>query len=199
MGSGCGAAVSIHRLINYNRPTRAFSQITIPSKPSFILLSISTTKMFRHRNPIGSEKPGIPDASPATASEEVPRNGMSSQDANQGLFKYNHNGHLVTKHIHPDGESGRKGVHPIHFLKICFRSSCTASKYVNFLWPFVPPAIALHFARPEAFNWIFALNYVAIIPTANLIGFAGQELARKLPKVFGLSMEKPVKQSTNIR
>jgi hypothetical protein len=25
---------------------------------------------------------------------------------------YNHNGHLVTKHIHPDGESGRKGKTP---------------------------------------------------------------------------------------
>ena len=25
-----------------------------------------------------------------------------------------------------------------------------------------------------------------MVPTANLIGFAGQELARKLPKVFGM-------------
>ena len=56
---------------------------------------------------------------------------------------------------------------------------------VNALWPFVPPAIALHFARPDLHVWIFALNYIAMIPSANLIGFAGQELARKLPKVFG--------------
>ena len=103
--------------------------------------------------------------------------------------RYNHNGHKITKGIHPDGESGRKGVHPLHFLKICFRSSSTISKYVNILWPFVPAAIAVRFARPDAFTWIFALNYIAIIPSANLIGFAGQELARKLPKVFGVLLE----------
>jgi len=55
----------------------------------------------------------------------------------------------------------------------------------NGLWPFVPAAIALRYARPEANLWIFILNYIAMVPTANLIGFAGQELARKLPKVFG--------------
>lgn len=104
--------------------------------------------------------------------------------------QYNHNGHKVTKGIHPDGESGRKGIHPFHFFRICCRSSCTASMLVNALWPFVPAAIAIHFARPHDESssihvWRFALNYIAMVPTANLIGFAGQELARKLPKVFG--------------
>ena len=33
------------------------------------------------------------------------------------------------------------------------------------------------------------LNYVAMVPAANLIGFAGQELARKLPKVVGVVLE----------
>ena len=101
------------------------------------------------------------------------------------LPRYNHNGHLVTRGIHPDGESGRKGWHPWKFLKICVRSSSMVSKFVNVLWPFVPAAIAVHFARPDAHMWVFALNYVAMVPTANLIGFAGQELARKLPKVLG--------------
>lgn len=103
---------------------------------------------------------------------------------------YNHNGHKVTKGIKPDGESGRRWMHPLHFLRICFRSSSTASKMVNLLWPFVPAAIAIHFIRPgddstQLHLWTFSLNYIAMIPTANLIGFAGQELARKLPKVFG--------------
>lgn len=102
---------------------------------------------------------------------------------------YNHNGHRVTRGIHPDGESGRKGIHPLHFLRICFRSTSSASKFVNFLWPFVPAAIAIHFARPDLHLWIFILNYVAMVPAANLIGFAGQELARKVPKVFGVIME----------
>ena len=112
-------------------------------------------------------------------------NGSPSQEKRGRQRIINHNGHEVTPGIHPDGESGRKGIHPIRFAKILFRSSCTASKYVNLLWPFVPAAIAMHFARPDLHEWTFALNYIAIVPTANLIGFAGQELARKLPKVSG--------------
>ena len=98
---------------------------------------------------------------------------------------FNHQGHKVTKGIQPDGESGRGGVHPLHFLRICFRSTSHASMIVNVLWPFVPPATAIHFARPDLHLWNFILNYIAMVPTANLVGFAGQELARKLPKVFG--------------
>lgn len=97
----------------------------------------------------------------------------------------NHNGHKITKGIKPEGESGRKGVHPWKFLRIGFRSTSKASMLVNFLWPFVPAAIAIHFARPELSVWVFTLNYIAMVPSANLVGFAGQELARKLPKVFG--------------
>ena len=104
--------------------------------------------------------------------------------------RYNHNGHKVTKGIHPDGESGRKGIHPWKFLKVCYRSTSTASKFVNVLWPFVPAAIAVHFIWPDSHpREVFALNYLAMIPTANLIGFAGQELARKLSKVFGVLLE----------
>lgn len=100
---------------------------------------------------------------------------------------FNHNGHKVTKGIHPDGESGRGGVHPWHFVRICFRSTSHLSLMVNILWPFVPAAIAIHFARPDLHLWVFILNYIAMVPTANLVGFAGQELARKLPKVLGKS------------
>ncbi|KAK4694381.1 Ca2+:H+ antiporter, partial [Lecanoromycetidae sp. Uapishka_2] len=60
---------------------------------------------------------------------------------------------------------------------------------VNVLWPFVPAAIAIHFARPDLHVWDFVLNYIAMVPTANLVGFAGQELARKLPKVIGVLLE----------
>ena len=107
------------------------------------------------------------------------------QEHNMHMPVFNHNGHKVTKGIHPDGESGRGGVHPWHFLRICARSSCSLSRVVNILWPFVPAAIAIHFARPDLHLWIFVLNYIAMVPTANLVGFAGQELARKLPKVLG--------------
>ena len=36
---------------------------------------------------------------------------------------------------------------------------------------------------------IFSLAYLAMIPCANLVGFAGQELARKLPHVTGVLVE----------
>ena len=65
----------------------------------------------------------------------------SSQPHSQAA--YNHNGHRVTKGVHPDGESGRRGFHPLRFFQICFRSNCTASKWLNLLWPLVPVAVAV--------------------------------------------------------
>ncbi|KAJ4362927.1 hypothetical protein N0V83_010044 [Neocucurbitaria cava] len=106
------------------------------------------------------------------------------------LPQYNHNGHEVTKHIHPEGESGRRGFHPFQFLAICGRSSSTTSMLVNLLWPVVPVAIALHFARPEWHIPIFITNYIAMVPAANMLGFAGQELSRKMPqKAFAVVLE----------
>lgn len=46
-----------------------------------------------------------------------------------------------------------------------------------------------HFALPDRHVLIFILSYIAMVPAANLIGFAGQELARKMPKVLGVLME----------
>lgn len=62
---------------------------------------------------------------------------------NGDLPQYNHNGHKVTKGIQPDGESGRKGIHPLRFVRICFRSTSRLSKWLNLLWPFIPAAIAI--------------------------------------------------------
>ncbi|KAL1852937.1 hypothetical protein Plec18167_008930 [Paecilomyces lecythidis] len=92
-------------------------------------------------------------------------------------------------HVNPAGESGRSGVDLIPFLKICVRSTCVVSMVVNILWPFVIPAIVIHFARPDLHVWTFALNYIAMVPTANLLGFAGGELSKKLPKVPGILLE----------
>lgn len=101
----------------------------------------------------------------------------------------NEAGHIISDHIAPAGESGRRGFDPVLFVRICWRSSSSMSKLVNILWPVVPPAIILHYARPDLHLVIFILNYIAMVPCANLIGFAGQELARKLPKVFGVLLE----------
>lgn len=91
--------------------------------------------------------------------------------------------------VNSAGESGRTGIHPLHFIVVCFKSVCTLSMMVNVLWPFVPAAIAMHFARPDLHVWVFALNYIAMVPAANLLGFAGGELAKKLPKVLGILLE----------
>ncbi|KAH9895418.1 hypothetical protein F4778DRAFT_794298 [Xylariomycetidae sp. FL2044] len=100
-----------------------------------------------------------------------------------------HHVQLVNDIIADEGQSGRTGFHPKHFLRVLWRSSCRASMLVNVLWPFVPVAIALRFAAADAHLWIFALSYVAVVPSANLLGFAGQEFARKMPKVAGILIE----------
>lgn len=46
--------------------------------------------------------------------------------------------------------------------------SNTVSKYLNLLWPFVPAAIAVRYALPERHGTIFALNYIAMVPAANM-------------------------------
>jgi Ca2+:H+ antiporter len=87
-----------------------------------------------------------------------------------------------------EGESGRTGFHFRHFLTVTWTSSSYVSKGVNILWPIVPIAIVLNFVT-KAHLWIFAMSYIAMIPAANLLGFAGQEFARKTPKVAGILIE----------
>ncbi|KAH7119912.1 vacuolar calcium ion transporter-like protein /H(+) exchanger [Dendryphion nanum] len=97
--------------------------------------------------------------------------------------------HIIPQHIHPDGESGRSGFHPRHFLHVSWKSGSHAAQWVNLLWPFVPVAFILHFVTPHLPLLVFAFSYVAMIPVANLLGFAGQEYARKMPKVSGILIE----------
>ncbi|KAK3398133.1 hypothetical protein B0T20DRAFT_200605 [Sordaria brevicollis] len=103
-------------------------------------------------------------------------------------------------HIHPPapkswfpvreaGESGRSGFHPWHFFRVIARSSNLASRIVNILWPVVPAALAVRYAAPHQELAIFILAYIAMVPCANLVGFAGQNLAKKVPHVFGVLAE----------
>ncbi|PGH01197.1 calcium/proton exchanger [Blastomyces parvus] len=121
-----------------------------------------------------------PQLSPKTSEKKAPSHSILPyhNERSQSLFR-----------IDTAGESGRRGIHPIHFFKVCVRSTSRVSMAVNVLWPFVPAAFAVNFARPDLHLWIFSLNYIAMVPTANLLGFAGAELARKLPKVFGILLE----------
>jgi hypothetical protein len=95
----------------------------------------------------------------------------------------------LTPPIKAAGESGRRGIHPLHFFKIVWRSTSTLSRAVNVLWPLVPAAIAVYWRVEEHHTLKFVLAYLAMIPCANLIGFAGQELARKMPHMLGVLVE----------
>lgn len=44
-------------------------------------------------------------------------------------------------------------------------------------------------ARKDDAIIIFILSYIAMVPCANLVGFAGEELAHKLPHVAGVLIE----------
>lgn len=116
-----------------------------------------------------------------------------SEDAEESrplLPTFNHHTGLgMTHEIAPEGESGRHGFDFVPFFKILWKSSSQVSMLVNVLWPFVPVAIILHYGFPGLHLWIFAMSYVGMVAPANLLGFAGQELARKMPKVAGVLIE----------
>lgn len=102
--------------------------------------------MATHRKPPHSSPTDSPQTNNLAASPDqtLPQHNDASLAEKLHLpHMYNHNGHRVTKGIKPDGESGRGGFHPLHFAKIVWKSSCTASKWVNVLWPFVPAAMVL--------------------------------------------------------
>jgi Ca2+:H+ antiporter len=135
------------------------------------------------------ETPVTEDAITDSRTAEKTSDSPATASSDDALPQYNHNGHRVTTGIHPDGESGRRGFHPVDFVQIVWSSSNSISTWVNVLWPFVPAAIALHFVQGDHHLWTFAVSYVAMIPSANLLGFSGQEFARKLPKVAGIIIE----------
>ncbi|KAH8150427.1 uncharacterized protein LAJ45_05639 [Morchella importuna] len=83
----------------------------------------------------------------------------------------------------------RRGFHPIQALAIAAKSGCFLGACTNVLWPFVPIGIALHFVRPEWHLWVFVTNYVAMVPTANLLAFSSAGLARKIPRVLGVVLQ----------
>ncbi len=58
--------------------------------------------------------------------------------------------------VKPQGESGRRGVHPWHFFRISFRSACRASALCSLLWPVVPAALAVR-CKSES-RWVSVLE-----------------------------------------
>ena len=53
----------------------------------------------------------------------------------------------------------------------------------------VPVAFVIHFAMNKERLGNFIIPYIAMVPSANLLGFASRELAAKLPRVLGVLLE----------
>ncbi|KAF7185903.1 Vacuolar cation/proton exchanger 2 [Pseudocercospora fuligena] len=158
----------------------------------------SKAKVFRrkdaHPQTVNDPGAGTGNGHDGAGDQEKGHAHSSSGQGNLPMYngdghRVNHNGHKVTPGIQPDGESGRSWFNPIHFFRIIWTSSCTASKWTNILWPFTLAALVLYFHYPEHELWIFITAYIGMVPAANLVGFAGQELARKIPKVAGVLLE----------
>ncbi|GAB1318787.1 Vacuolar calcium ion transporter [Madurella fahalii] len=168
--------------VNHGQPTRPTSRQQ-PQPPSTPPLPSGTTSSSATPD---KEKAPSPRQTPVAAN-----NGLPLHTGDLPLQKQLTPAEMIVRslRVQPTGESGRSGVHPYHFLRILFRSSSWASRIVNVLWPVVPAAIAVRYATPSNHLVIFILSYLAMVPCANMIGFAGQELGRKLPHVLGVLME----------
>jgi Ca2+:H+ antiporter len=59
-------------------------------------------------------------------------------------------------------------------------------------------AMVLHFRYDGIHMWIFITAYIGMVPAANLVGFGGQELARKIPKVLAIILETTLASVTEI-
>ncbi|KAL2021927.1 hypothetical protein VTK56DRAFT_6346 [Thermocarpiscus australiensis] len=137
------------------------------------------------------EKPLLPSGQQQQQPQEQNNNGLPLHAGDLPLTRELTPAQKLVRslRVRPSGESGRRGIHPVRFLRITFRSASWASRAVNVLWPVVPAAIAVRYAMPSNHLVIFILSYLAMVPCANLIGFAGQELGRKLPHVLGVIVE----------
>ena len=88
----------------------------LPSLPSSVLVPFSSSYGSRSSMGLFNRKAA---SSPETSTEEPKTESTASVIATSAnhrrksvLPTYNHNGHLVTRGIHPDGESGRSGKTP---------------------------------------------------------------------------------------
>jgi hypothetical protein len=114
--------------------------------------------------------------SPMTEIPPSPQSSSNNEAGSSSRFNGLHRGIKFTKAIR---------IRPFHILSICWRTASPASKCVNLLWPLVPLAIALQYTREDLHLPVFILSYLAMVPCANLIGFASHESTRRLPKVLG--------------
>ncbi|KAF3929051.1 hypothetical protein ABW20_dc0103827 [Dactylellina cionopaga] len=80
--------------------------------------------------------------------------------------------------------------HPIKAAIITLKSVSRLSSYSNLLFPAIPIGIVMWYARRETYPLaVFILNFIAIIPSGNLLAFASRELHHKLPRDIAATLE----------
>lgn len=77
----------------------------------------------------------------------------------------------------------RTGFNLWKMARLAFLGNCKMSTIANCLFPVIPIAIAFRYSLPEQHLWIFILNYLAMVPAANLLSYAGEQLTENLPHV----------------
>lgn len=167
---------------NNNNAPRSWPYATLPSSKTHLEpIIISLPRDHETRWVECRELP------PVHASDvESQRNTASGPSRLSRLSMFNHdNDDPPLAH----DESGRRGIHPWTFLVICWKSSSRPSMMTNSLWPFTIAALILHYCYTSNQLWIFVTAYIGMVPAANLVGFAGHQLARKLPTTFGVLVE----------
>ncbi|EPS38114.1 hypothetical protein H072_8122 [Dactylellina haptotyla CBS 200.50] len=79
---------------------------------------------------------------------------------------------------------------PVKATQITLKSTSKLSSWSNILAPAIPAGIvAWYTIREEQPIAVFVLNFLAMIPSGNLLAFASGELQAKLPKTLGATLE----------
>ncbi|KAF3226092.1 hypothetical protein TWF106_001308 [Orbilia oligospora] len=80
--------------------------------------------------------------------------------------------------------------HPIKMLTITAKSTSRLSSYTHILLPAIPAGIVMWYtSRAKSPMLVFIFNFIAMIPSGNLLAFGSGELQHRLPKVWGASLE----------
>ncbi|KAK6534981.1 hypothetical protein TWF281_006281 [Arthrobotrys megalospora] len=80
--------------------------------------------------------------------------------------------------------------HPLKMLMITARSTSRLSSYTHILLPAIPAGIVMWYtSRNKSPILVFIFNFIAMIPSGNLLAFGSGELQHRLPKVWGASLE----------
>ncbi|KAF3289463.1 hypothetical protein TWF970_003241 [Orbilia oligospora] len=79
---------------------------------------------------------------------------------------------------------------PVKATKITIKSTSTLSSWSNILFPAIPAGIVMWYTSRDTHPLaVFILNFIAMVPSGNLLAFASGELQAKLPKTIGATLE----------